>query len=345
MAHQPLQLGLLGVGAAVRKLHLPALAKLRDEIAIHAVWSRSPERARAFADEVGAARVFADHRELLADPAIEAVLVAVPIEHNASMAIDAIAAGKHVLAEKPIAADVAEARRVLTACHATRRVVAIAENFRYRADILEAKRLIAAGVIGRVQCFQVTSVFDLLNEVRKVYIESAWRKEPQHPGGLVVDAGVHAVAGLREILGNVERVYAKLRNESPATSGADGLVMQMDLSSGASGQYLACYTAQTDRETVFELTVYGDGGTLWLTEGKVEYFSAATGKRTTWQAAPDRGYLGQWRNFLAAARGQETIYSTAQEAYGDLLVLERALESAVSGQSVTVEGYDWQPGG
>lgn len=343
VANQPLQLGLFGVGAAVRKLHLPALSELRDEIEIAAVWSRSPERARDFAAEMGISRCFADYRQLLADPAIEAVLVAVPIELNAALAIEAIEAGKHVLAEKPIAATSVEARQVLRACESVQRVVAIAENFRYRGDILEAKRLIETGVIGQVQCFQVTTVFDLLNDVRRIYMEREWRKEPRHAGGLVVDAGVHAIAGLREILGEVENVYAQLMDHSPATSGPDGLAMQLDLSSGAVGHYLACYTAKTNREMNFDLCVYGDAGSLWLSEGKIDWFSTTTATRSSWQAdAHDRGYLAQWHNFLWAVRGREPIYSTPAKAYGDLLVLECALRSARDRQAMRVRQYELQ---
>ncbi|HWB13150.1 MAG TPA: Gfo/Idh/MocA family oxidoreductase [Pirellulales bacterium] len=334
---RPLKLGLLGAGAAMRKLHLPALAKLRGEIELTAVWSRSAERAVDLAAEAGIDRSFADYRDLLADPTIDAVLIAVPIELNAALAIEAIEAGKHVIAEKPIAATTAEARQVLNACRSTQCVVLIAENFRYRDDILEAKRLVESGAIGRVQCFQMTAVFDLLRDIRRVYMEQPWRQQPKHAGGLAVDAGIHAVSGLREILGDVDHVYARLLNNSPATSGPDGLLMQLGLVSGAPGHYFSCYSAKTDRETVFDLSVYGDEGSLWLTEGKVEWLSTRTGERNTWQAAaPDRGYVGQWRNFVAAVRGSEPVYSTSAKAYNDLLVLECALSSAASGQRVSV---------
>jgi predicted dehydrogenase len=341
MADKRVRFGLLGVGAAVRKLHLPALSKLRGEIEIAAVWSRSSERARSFAEEFDVSRVYADYTALLADEAIEAVLVAVPIERNAELAIEAIQAGKHVLAEKPIAATLAEARQVLEACRSTQRVVAIAENFRYRDDIREARRLIDAGTIGKVQCFQVTTVFDLQAEVRRIYIEQPWRKEPRHAGGLVVDAGVHAVAGLREVLGDIEQVYAQLMDNSTAIAGPDGLLLQLGLTSGAEGQYLACYTAITDREKGFELRIYGDGGSLWLNEGKIDWFSAETQARSSWQAHEhDRGCLAQWRNFVAAARGHEPVYSTPDKAYGDLLALECALHSAQHAQRLRVRDHD-----
>jgi len=339
VANLPLKLGLLGAGAAVEKLHLPPLTELHGEVELAGVWSHSFENARTFAAEHGVGRYYADYRDLLADPRIEAVLIAVPIEHNAAFLIEAVEAGKHVLAEKPISASVAEARRVLAACERSDRVVAIAENFRYRDDISQARRIIESGAIGSVKCFQVTSVFDLLKEVRRVYMEKAWRQAARHPGGLVVDAGVHAVAGLREILGEIEEVYAQLMSNSPATSGPDGLAMQLTLAGGAPGNYLTCYTAQTDRESGFELIAYGSLGTVWLTEGKVEW-TGPDGVRSSWSAeSHDRGYRKQWRNFLAAVRGQESMYSTPEKAFGDLLVLEAALHSARTRERVVVNEY------
>jgi predicted dehydrogenase len=341
MTFEPLNLGLLGAGAAVRKLHLPALNQLRAEIALAGVWSRSFENARTLAAEVGVAQSYADYRQLLADPKIETVLVAVPIEHNAALLIEAVEAGKHVLAEKPIAASVAEARNVVAACRRLNQVVMIAENFRYRDDILQARRLIKSGAIGRVQCFQVKSVFDLLKDFRSVYMEKAWRREPRHAGGLVVDAGVHAVAGLREVLGDVQGVFAQAMSNSAATSGPDGLAMQLTLAGGAPGNYLACYTAQTDCETVFDLTVYGTAGTLWLTEGKVEWTTSPDGTRSSWLAeSHDRGYLAQLRNFVRAVRGQEAVYSTPEKAFGDLLLMEAALHSARTREFVVMKDND-----
>lgn len=337
MPEKPLKLGLLGAGAAIRKLHLPALCAMRGEVALEAVWSHSPQNARDFAAEHGVARHYADYRELLADEQVEAVLIAVPIERNASMLIEAVEAGKHVLAEKPIAATVAEARLAIAACRRGERVVSIAENYRYRQDILYAQRLVRSGAIGRTQCFQVTSTFDLLKDFRRDYMDKEWRRDPVHPGGLVLDAGVHAVAGLREILGDVREVDAHVMNNGGGTSGPDGLVMQLTLATGAPGHCLACYTAQTDRETVFDLVVYGDQGTLWLTKGQVQWTASGGAARSTWQAdSRDRGYLAQLQDFLRAARAGGQVYSTPEKALDDLLVLEAAWQSASEGRRVMV---------
>jgi len=344
MAGEPLQVGLIGAGAAVRRLHLPALEALRDEIRVAAVWSRSPDNARALARQHGIERCWNDYRELLADRSVEAVLIAVPIERNAPLLLEAVAAGKHVLAEKPIAATVAEARRVLEACGRSDRVVAIAENFRYREDVRRARAVVAAGLVGAVQCFHANMVFDLNKDFRQDFIGKPWRQHPAHPGGLAVDAGVHSAAALREILGEVRDLYAQTLHRAGETTGPTGLLVQMTLATGAVGQYLACHTARTDRETVFDLTAYGERGTLWLGEGSVEWTVGPDTKRTAYRPeGHDRGYQGQWRNFCGAVRGREEVYSTPEKAFGDLLLMEAALYSAGTRRRVELAPFGTTP--
>jgi len=104
---------------------------------------------------VNAARTDSDYRSLLADPKIDAVLIAVPIELNAPILMEALAAGKHVIAEKPIAANIHEAEQVLKLCSASDRVVVIAENFRYWENLGRARDLLASGKIGQASAFQL----------------------------------------------------------------------------------------------------------------------------------------------------------------------------------------------
>ena len=214
-------------------------------------------------------------------------------------------------------------------CGGSGRVVVVGENFRYRGDVRKARDVVAAGAIGAVQCFHANMVFDLHKEFRKDFVGKPWRQNPAHPGGLAVDAGVHSAAALREVLGEVRNVYAQTQYRPGETTGPTGLLAQMTLDSGALGQYLACHTARTDRETVFDLTVYGDRGTLWLTEGAVEWTEGHDNQRVSHRPeGHDRGYRGQWQNFAGAVRGHEDVYATPLKALGDLLLMEAALYSA-----------------
>src|SRR5206468_697218 len=120
----------------------------------------------------------------------------------------------------------AEARQILSACSKSSSVVAIAENFRYRSDLLKAKQVLMSGDLGSIFSFQLNVKFDLDAEVRRVWTERPWRRTPRHPGGFLLDAGVHAVSGLRDLLGNVLEVCAELSNQYPLIQGPDNLLMQ-----------------------------------------------------------------------------------------------------------------------
>jgi len=109
---------------------------------------------------VKGARVYDHYRDLLADPEVDAVLIAVPIEVNHSVLIDAMRSGKHVLAEKPLAATPEQGLAVLDT-PAPNSVVAIAENFRYRRDLAKAREILAQGLIGEVFAFQLSVKFHL----------------------------------------------------------------------------------------------------------------------------------------------------------------------------------------
>jgi predicted dehydrogenase len=336
LAH-PLRLGIIGAGAAVRKLHRPVLQTLSDKVRIVAVANRSRATAENFALSVGS-RVCEDYQTLLHLQDVEAVLIAVPITQTAAIAADAIRSGKHVMVEKPLAASLDEAVQIVSCARESCHVVAVAENFRYRDDILRAKAMIESGEIGRVASFHVSTRLDRGAEIRRVWFERPWRRKPQHPGGIVLDAGVHAIAGLREILGDVLQVYAQIPDYDPETGEPGSLLMQLTLRSGAIGHYSACYRAKVPQETVFDISVLGDRGSLELREGDVNWLNER-GPSSERFAAPafDRGYRRQWQNFLAAIRGEEQLWSTVEKAYGDLRVIEAGLRSAHSGKVVQLD--------
>jgi predicted dehydrogenase len=324
----PLTLGIIGAGAAVRNLHWPILKTVPDQMRIVAVANRSRATAEDFAVSVGS-RVCDDYQALLGLPDVDAVLIAVPIAQTAAIAAEAIRSGKHVMIEKPLAASADEAVEIVRSARRSGRIVAVAENFRYRDDILRAKAVIESGQIGRVVSFHVSTKLDRNAEIRRVWFERPWRRKPQHPGGILLDAGVHAVAGLREVLGDVSQVYAQIPDYDPETGEPASLLMQLTLNSGAIGHYSTCYRAKVRQETIFDISVLGDQGSLELREGDVNWLNER-GPSSERFATPafDRGYRRQWQNFLAAVRGQEPIWSTVEKAYGDLRVIEAGLRSA-----------------
>jgi predicted dehydrogenase len=336
-----IKLGVIGAGLAVQRLHWPVLENRREAARVVAIASRTKEKAEELASSIGALQSYDDYHSLLADPTIDAVLIAVPIEMNARVLIDALVAGKHVMAEKPLAATVAEGRQVLELSSKTDRVVAIAENFRYWENLTQARKLIAVGEIGEAFAFQVNARFDLDAPFRQPGIGRPWRRFPTHPGGFVLDAGVHAIAGLREVLGNVAELTAEILDRHPVMRGPDSLLMQLKLSNGSTGHYFACYTAKVEKESIFDLTVYGSRGSLRITEGELVWVTDSTISPKYFKDPDfDRGYRPQWENFLNAIRGEEKMISTPEKAYGDLMVIDAALRSAKTGHKVYLDPED-----
>jgi predicted dehydrogenase len=330
-----IRLGVIGAGAAIRHIHWPVLCGMADDIQVVAVASRNPENAKAFADLAGGAVVYEDYRRLIEDRDVDAILTAVPIDLSGTVLIDAIRSDKHVLAEKPIAETPKEARRVLTECRKHRRIVAIGENFRYRSDVGKAQELIQRDEIGTVFAFQLSVKFDLDAAARQVWVTKEWRKKSLHAGGFLLDAGVHPIAALRDLLGDVVEVHACVLDHSRVLKGPDSLLAQLKLANGVVGQLFFCYTAKVEQETPLELAIYGTAGTVSVLNGRVVWTKGVDNRARVYDSDPsDRGYVRQWKNFCAAIRGEEALISTPERAYGDVVVLDAAVRSARNGCTV-----------
>ena len=333
-----IRLGLIGCGMAVQRLHWPALRRLRREIQVVAIARRDYDQAKLLAVTAKISRVYREYRDLLGDAEVDAVLTAVPIELNGPILLEALRAGKHVMAEKPIAATLEEARSVLHEIAGRRQTVLIGENFRYRHSLAEAKNLIASGEIGEVFAFQLRVNFDITAKAREPWISRGWRHEARHPGGFILDAGVHPVAALRDVLGEVREVSAHVLDTSSLIHGPDSLLMQVRMKNGVVGQCFFCYTAKDTRENPLDFTIYGSKGILRLGRKSISITHEVGGPRRFVKAGGKDGeYLHQWRNFCAAIRGEEKIVSTATQACGDLAIIDAALRSSASGGPCSVE--------
>jgi predicted dehydrogenase len=331
-----IRLGIIGCGMAVKRLHWPALSRLGRHIHVVAIARRDYEQAKLFAAEEKIGRVYTDYCDLLGDAQVDAVLTAVPIEMNGSVLLDVLRSGKHVMAEKPIAATMEQARSILREMSGRDQTVLIGENFRYRHDISEAKTILDSGLIGDVFAFQLKVNFDITAKTREPWISRGWRHEARHPGGFILDAGVHPVAALRDLLGEVREVCARVLNTSSVIHGPDSILMQVRMNSGVVGQCFFCYTAKERLETPLDFTIFGTKAVMRV-ERRGIAITHEMGKPARLKRIEGGGeYLRQWKNFCAAIRGEEAIVSTAERACGDLAVIDAALRSSNTGKPCPV---------
>ncbi len=147
---QPLAVGVIGVGR-MGSFHAETLARRLPAARLAAVADPAPGAAQQLAEQLGCPQTFTDPGQLLADPAIDAVVIATPARTHADLVEAAARAGKAVYCEKPMARTLAEADRAIDAAHRAGVPLQIGFNRRYDAGFRAAHDKITAGAIGTPQ--------------------------------------------------------------------------------------------------------------------------------------------------------------------------------------------------
>ncbi|KAF2851450.1 oxidoreductase-like protein family [Plenodomus tracheiphilus IPT5] len=329
---------IIGSGIFAKEEHLPAI-QATPTLALKAVYSRSSKSAQALTENLSNVEIYSDdspkgqnYEDLLKREDIQAVVIALPILTQPDYIKKALAAGKHVLAEKPIAKDVPTAQDLLSWTQNTSNTNAIytvAENFRYLDSFLYAAQQIAS--LGRILTFRVR-VAAFVEQGGKYY-ETSWRKVPEYQGGFLLDGGVHFVAATRLMLqGGGEKITAvsaftaQLQRHLPPV---DTLNSSLKLAGGASGT-LSISFGTTDKGS--EYLVACEGGSVHVSRGKVTVVKKGGVEEVKEFKDEGNGVkqeIKAWAESLE--KGKRNEAQSPEEALGDLKILEACLKSGEQG--------------
>src|SRR5579885_1046902 len=214
--------GVIGVGGISNYVHLPGL-RLCPQAEIVALCDSNADLLQQRAREYAVEHTFTDYHALLEHPAVDAVVVATPTIMHAPIALAAIAAGKHVLVEKQLAMNYAEAVRMYEA--ATRAGVQHMTAFTYRfvPAMRYLRHLLGMGTIGLPRHVRVAR----LQDFRETSL--GWRQQKALAGsGEVGDMGAHRIDFCHDLIGPIARVVAVTRIFVPRRSGPDGSLLPAD---------------------------------------------------------------------------------------------------------------------
>ncbi len=192
--------GILGTAWVADRALLPALRAARGAEPL-AVASRTPARARAMAARHGVPRVHAGYEDLLADPEVDAVYLPLPNSLHREWTLRALEAGKHVLCEKPLALDAAEAREMAAAARGHDRLLMEAVMYRFHPAMGE---LVASLAGTRLRFLQAAFGFRL----DAAAVPGNYRLRPELGGGALLDVGCYLVDLARWLLGEPAEVDA-----------------------------------------------------------------------------------------------------------------------------------------
>ena len=181
-----IKIAVIGCGTIAESAHIPSYTANPDCEILY-FCDIIPERAKAAVEKYGSGKAVADYRDILDDPAVDAVSVCTPNDVHASISIDFMRAGKHVLCEKPAARTYNEALEMQKACHETGKILNIGVVNRFRPGVNRVKELIDNGELGNV--YQVYASFR--NHRSIPGLGGAFTTKEIAGGGVLIDWGVH----------------------------------------------------------------------------------------------------------------------------------------------------------
>jgi len=211
-----IKVGIIGCGGIANGKHMPSLAKVAD-CEMVAFCDIIPERAEKAAKDYGVegAKVYTDYRELLKDETIDVVHVCTPNRSHSFITVDALEAGKHVMCEKPMAINSAEAKKMLDAAARTGKKLSIGYQSRFRPDAQYMKEEAEAGTFGEIYYAKATAI-----RRRAVPTWGVFLNEYEQGGGPLIDIGTHALDLTLWMMNNykpkycVGTTYHKLNNDT-----------------------------------------------------------------------------------------------------------------------------------
>ncbi len=244
-----------GIGDIARKRVIPAI-QFEPRSTLYGFVTRDPAKVEAYPG----ARAWASVDEAIADPAVDAVYIALPVAMHADAAIKALHAGKHVLCEKPMAMNFAEAQRMVAegraSSHASGRLFGVSYYRRLYPKLIRARQLIAEGAIGRALLAEANCHGWLEIEGRE------WLCDPALAGGgPLYDMASHRIDAMNFLFGKPERACGMLSNAVHRMRVEDSATVLMQFPGGVHGVVDVRWNSRVLRD---QFRIIGEDGEIGL---------------------------------------------------------------------------------
>lgn len=346
---EPVRVAAIGLGRWANVL----AEAYRESRAVELVscYSRDPEKRRRFAERFGCSAE-ESLEALLRRTDVEGVIVTVPNDQHRPVIEAAVAAGKHVYVEKPIAVDLADACAIAKAVEEAGVVFLCGHSARRLGGLREMKRQMDAGMLGQVS--MVEAVF--ANERGLELKPGDWRGDPaKAPGGPLTQLGIHQIDNLQFLLGPVAEVFAYGKPLYTRVANLTVVQVVLEFENGTLGYLGANWTCPG----VFYVRLYGTSANLfyqldfswWAQSAKTDDHSSLERQEfASMGDDPDRRVLRilpvsfprtnhlreEIEEFARAVRGEAHVEVGAAEAVRNVAVLAAAVRSAEEGRPVRV---------
>ena len=323
----PVRIVFLGCGFIAR-VHSRHLRRLGSEVEL-AYASRDRARAEDYRQRFGGVAAYGDYASAMADPAVHAVVVAVPPAFHLSLTQQALAAGKHVLVEKPAFATLADYDTAIRARDAAGRAVLVGENDHYKPLAVVLRRLLAAGTIGEMVFAHFSTI------AHRLKTADDWRNDEAMAGGdAFYEEGIHWL----HLAGSLGPRIVGIHGFKPAASseGPDRRAKSMMVSFRYDNQAVGSLYYSREIPSLFRglrvSKIFGRRGVITF-ESNGAFVLVRDGglPRLVWPGFRDiRGYQAMYRDFLQAIRLGREPEMSLERARADHALMEQVYSTAGS---------------
>jgi predicted dehydrogenase len=317
---EPLQIAFLGCGFITR-VHSRALRHLSSDV-VPSYASRDREKAEACRRQHGGAKSYGNYSAAIEDPAIDAVVVAVPPQFHRDLTLQALAAGKHVLVEKPAFPRMEDFRAVAAARDRAGRVVMVGENDHYKPLAVEIRKMLARRAIGDLVFAHFVTI------AKRLKAPDDWRNDETMAGGdAFFEEGIHWLHLANSLGPRIERIHGY--RPPASTDGPDrrakSMLVSFQYDNGAAGSLYYSREIPSLLRGLRLSKLFGRKGIITFESNGL--FIAVRGDGVPRLVLPGfadmRGYRAMYRDFLAAIRQQATPEMSLERAMDDQRLMDQ----------------------
>lgn len=339
----PVRVGLIG-SQFISTIHAESL-KHCPQAVLAAVASPTPGNAARLAQRFEIPAAFEDYRQLLKQPEIDMVVVGAPNHLHCQIVVDAAAAGKHVVIEKPFCLNLREANQMIDACRKAGVKLMYAEELCFAPKYVRLKQLLDSGALGQPTLIKQSEKHD------GPHAAHFWDVD-RSGGGVTMDMGCHAIEFFRWMLGRpaIRSVYAQMSTQvhGAKTRGDDNAILILEFANGVIAIAEESWTKLGGMDDRAE--VYGSGGVAYadlLHGNAIETYSAQgydyavekAGSTRGWsftiyEEAWNYGFHAEIAHFVDCVQNDKPPLVTGEDGRAVMEVLFAAYESARTGQKV-----------
>lgn len=338
-----IKVGVIG-SQFITHIHTVSLRRC-GEAEVWAVASPTPGNAERFASVHGIPHHFTDYQRMLALPELDLVVIGAPNDVHCAITLDAAAAGKHVVVEKPLCLNLAEADRMIHGCRRAGVKLMYAEELCFTPKYVRLKQLLDSGALGTPTLLKQTEKHD------GPHAPHFWDVN-RSGGGVTMDMGCHAIEFFRWLLGRpaIKSVYAQMNTQvhQDRTRGEDNAILILEFANGVVGLAEESWTKKGGMDDRAE--VHGSEGVAYadlLHGNAIEAYSTVGYDYAVEKAGSTKGwsfpiYEEEWNygfpqemaHFVDCVQNDKPPLVTGEDGRAVLEAIFAAYESARTGRKV-----------